>query len=216
MGKVALKKGTLSFLIDNVLSVTSTEDTDFPNEGILEIRINSTITNADTINHDEARLKTFAYLQKIKQLGWRPTVPPAMARIRGKDMNDYLLKTGKHTTLDPSYVPSLTEWMQYDSLTTWAFYADHVFLTVQFTRENTLTDPLKPGAYLLSTSLQNEPEHFRRYVDGFERANWRKLLPARVEKMKQLRSTKESALKLQGITIDENYIDPPPPESSQN
>jgi hypothetical protein len=212
MGAVTIKKGSLGFGIENVLSVTSTEDMDFPNEGILEIRINSAITKDDTINHDDARLKTFAYLQKINKLGWKSTVPPSMARLRGKEMSNYLL-TGKQTTLDPGYVPSLSEWMQYDTLTTWAFYADHIYLTVQITREHTLTDPLKPGAYMLSTSLQNESEHFRGYVDGLERAQWRELLPGRVEKLKELRSQKESVFRLKGAAIDESYIDPPLPES---
>lgn len=212
MGKVIVKKGPIGFGIDNVLSVTSTEDMDYPSEGILDIKVNSTLTNTDTINHDDARLLTFAYLKKINQLGWKSTVPRSMARIRGKDMNNYLLKTGKHTTLDPSYVPSLTEWMQYASLTTWAFYADRVFLTVQITREHTLTDPLQPGAYLLSTSLQNESEHFRRYVDGMERERWRELLPGRVETLKRIREKKEDAFRLEGVAIDENYIDPPIPD----
>lgn len=215
MGKVIVNKGPLGLWIDNVLSVTSTEDMDYPTEGILEIKINSTITNSDTIDHDEARLKTFAYLQKISQLGWKSTVPPGMARIRGKDMNNYLLKTGRQTTLDSSYVPTLSEWMQYGSLTTWAFYADHVFLTVQVTREHTLTDPLKPGAYLLSTSFQNESEHFRRFVDGLERDRWRELLPGRVETLQRIRKKKEDAFRLEGVAIDENYIDPPFPVSTQ-
>lgn len=73
MGAVVIKQGNLRLGIDNVISVTSTEDTDFSNEGISEIKINSALTNSQTISHDEARLKTLAYLQKINELGWKTT-----------------------------------------------------------------------------------------------------------------------------------------------
>jgi hypothetical protein len=101
------------------------------------------------------------------------------------------------------------------TLTTWAFYADHVFLTVQITREHTLTDPLKPGVYLLSTSLQNEAEHFRGYIDGLERPRWKQLLRAQVEKLAQIRDKKEAAFRLKGVAIDESYVDPPLPDLSK-
>jgi hypothetical protein len=113
MGTVIVKQGFLRLAIENVISVTGTEDMDFQDEGISEIKINSAITKSETISHDEARLKTFSYLQKINQIGWKTTIPPSMARIRGKDMSNYLLQTEKYTTLDPVYVPSLSEWMRY-------------------------------------------------------------------------------------------------------
>lgn len=215
MGSIVFKQGTKRLPIDNVLSVIGTEDMDFQDEGLLDIKINSTISKTEKISHDEARLKTFAYLQKINQLGWKPTIPRSMARIRGKAMNNYLLKTKKYTTLDPKYVPTLSEWMQYKDLTTWEFYDDHVFLTVQITREHTLTDPLKPGAYLLSTSAQNEAEHFRGYVDALERPRWKQLLRAEVEKLDRSRKRKEAEFRAKGVAIDETYVDPPLPELSR-
>lgn len=211
MGSVLLKHGALSLPIDNVISITGTEDMDFQEEGLSQIKINSAITKSDMIAHDEARQKISEYLQKILQSGWRPTIPRSVARMRGKDMNDFFLKTRKYTTLDPLYQPSLKEWMQYDTLTTWEFYADHSFLTVQMSREHTLTDPLKPGVYLVSTKVQNEEEHFRGYVDGLDRSRWRQLLSARVDKLKAIRARKELELRSQGVTIDENYVDPPLP-----
>jgi hypothetical protein len=211
MGAVIVEQGKLRFGIANVISVTSTEDMAFREEGIAEIKINSAITNSQTISHDEARLKTFAYLQKINEAGWKTTVPRSVARLRGKEMNNYLLKMGEYTTLDINYVPTLSEWMRYKDLTTWAFYADHAYLTVQITREGTLTDPLRPGAYLLSTNLQNEEEHFRGYVDGLDRAHWRDVLPRQIAAVQQLRNKMEAALSLEGFTIDESYVDPPLP-----
>lgn len=212
MGKVIVKQRSLSLPIANVISVTGTENMDFQAEGISEIRINSALTNSETIAHDNARLMTFAFLQKIRENGWKFTIPRSMARIRGKDMNNYLLQTGKHTTLDPDYVPSLGEWMQYPDLTSWVFYADQVFLTVQVTREHTLTDPLKPGVYLLSTNLESEEQHFRGYVDGLDRPRWRQLLMDEVTQLAQSRATMESEFRSKGIAIDDTYVDPPLPE----
>jgi hypothetical protein len=214
MGTVIIKQGDLRFNIENVISVTGTEDMDLLDEGITELKINSTITNSETISHDEARMKTLAYLQKIYQNGWKIVLPRYMARIRGKDMNNYLLQTGNHTTLDSLYVPSLKEWMQYRDLTSWEFYADHVFLTVQIMREHTLTDPGRPGAYLLSTNLQSEAEHFRGYVDGLKRPQWKQLLPAEIAKLERERATMESEFRTKGIAIDETYVDPPLPDLS--
>jgi hypothetical protein len=215
MGAVFLKLKSSSLNIPNVLNVTGIEDTDFRHEGIFQFRINSAITNSTMISHDEARIKTHAFLKTIRQSGWKTVIPKDMARIRGKDMNNYLLETGNLTTLDSAYVPSIEEWMQYKDLTTWEFYADHVFLAVQITREHTLIDPSKPGAYLLSTSLQSDEEYFRGYVDGRERHRWKELLMSEVAKMAQSRAEMESQFRLQRIAIDETYADPPLPDLSK-
>jgi hypothetical protein len=214
MGSVVVKQESLRFPIDHVISVTSTEDMEYKSEGISEIKIHSALTSSPLISHDEARLKLFALLTRIHEAGWKTTIPRTMARVRGKDMNTYLLQTRDYTTLDPAYVPSLEEWMQYRDLTSWAFYAGHVYLTVQITREHTLIDPSKPGAYLVSTCLQNEPEHFRRYVDGLQRPHWKRLMMAEIAQAAKSRAEVESMLRAQGVQIDENYVDPPLPDLS--
>ncbi|MDB5935613.1 MAG: hypothetical protein JWQ01_2957 [Massilia sp.] len=215
MGAVIIKHGTLQLPIENVISVTSTEDMDYIDEGISEIAINSAITHSEKILHDEARVKTFAFLQGIVRKGWKVTIPRSMARIRGKDMNNYMLEDGKATTLDPSYIPTLSEWMRYEDLTTWEFYFDRAFLTVQISREHTLTDPTKPGVYLLSTRLQNEPQHFRGYVDGFDRPRWRELLLPKITELAESRVKREAAFRIRGIPIDDKYVDPPVPNLSK-
>lgn len=212
MGQVILESGAGSVKIPNVINITGTEDGSLPDEGISEFHVNSTITNATMIGHDEARVRTFAYLNEISKNGWKVVIPRSMPRIRGKDMSDYQLNTGHITTLDLNYVPSLEEWMRYEDLTTWAFYANHVFLQVQITREHTLIDPSKPGAYLLSTNLESERQHFRSYVNGRDRARWSELLTSEVTKMAQQRAKMESEFRSKGVTIDETYIDPPLPD----
>jgi hypothetical protein len=210
MGAVIIKQGTLRLPIENVISVTGIEDMDYPDEGLADVKINSAISNSEKISHDEARIKTIAFLQKIAQIGWKSTIPRDVARIRGKDMNDYLL-SAKRTTLDPNYVPTLNEWMRYRDLTEWEFYFGRVFLTVQISRQHTLTDPQKLGVYLLSTKLRNESQHFRGYVDGPDRARWKDLLMPQIKEMAENRAEEEAGFRKNGIAIDERYIDPPLP-----
>lgn len=210
-GRILVKFGDHKLPIENVLSVTGTEDLELKGEGVSEININSTITPYEFISHDEARLKFFSILQKIVLAGWQTTIPRDMARLRGKDMTNYLLRSKRYTTLDPSYVPSLTEWMEMPSLTSWEFHANQIYLVVQFTREHTLTDPRKPGAYLLSFELKSEPEYFRGYVAPQSRKRWMELLPAAITELSKSRANLEAELRLKGVSIDDRYIDPPIP-----
>jgi hypothetical protein len=211
-GRVIVKFDDRKFSIENVLNVTGTEDLDFREEGLLQFEINSGLTGSDLIAHDEARLRFFSILQNIERSGWKTTIPLSMARLRGREMTRFLLTSKRRTTLDPSYVPTLEEWMQMRSLTSWKFYTKHMYLTVSFTREHTLTDPSKPGAYLLSFELRNESEQFRRHVDGLDRNRWREVLPVTLRESATSRAKMEQELRSKGIAIDENYTDPPVPD----
>jgi hypothetical protein len=210
-GKVIIAQGETRLPIGNVLSVTGVEDTDYLIEGMSEISINSTLTKKDLVGHDEARLLVFALFKQIRDTGWQVAIPRSIPRISGQIMTKLLLETGMRTTLDPAYMPSLQEWMQLENLTGWQFYLDRVFMRVQFTRETTLIDPLKPGAYLLSITLKSESEHFRGYVKARDRAKWKELLPSVVAGMRQKRAAMETELRSKGFAIDERYTDPPLP-----
>ena len=212
MGMVLIEQRTGKLPIEHVLSVTGTEDMEFPAEGLNSFSINSTLATTDTISHDDARMKTYSYLNRIVQSGWRVIIPRNVARVRGKHMTEFMLQSRKSTSLDPSYLPTMDEWMKFANLTEWAFYADHMFLTVQMTRERTLTDPSKPGAYLLTTELSNENGHFRGYVDGLDRPQWKKLLKHQVDRMSETRVLQEAEIRKKGIPIDERYVDPPLPD----
>jgi hypothetical protein len=210
-GHVLIKHGITPVSIENVLSVTGVADNELDDEGMFEIRINSTLTNTEKISHDEARLRTFSLLEKISHSGWKVVIPRSMARIRGKAMTNFLIRAKKQTTLDPEHIPSLSEWMQLESLTGWQFYFDRVFLRVQFTREHTLTDPLLPGTYLISITLKSEMEHFRGYVKPRDRHRWKDVLPLAVAEIAKKRGNMESEFRGNGIAIDESYVDPPLP-----
>jgi hypothetical protein len=186
---------------------------DFRKEGLLQFEINSALTESDLISHDEARLRFFSILQNLVRAGWKTTIPLSMARLRGKEMTQYLLTSKRRTTLDPSYVPTLDEWMQMKSLTSWKFYAAHMYLTVSFTREHTLTDPSKLGAYLLSFEIRNEAEQFRRQVDGLDRNRWKEVVAVALRELAAHRAKMEAELRFKGKTIDDSYIDPPVPDN---
>lgn len=197
--------------VERVISITGTEDMDFPDEGLSEFNINTEIVDSDLVSHDTARKKIYSILQNIADSGWKATIPLGMARLRGKSLTQYLLRTNAHTTLDNSYIPTLDEWMKLPNRTRWGFYANHSYLEVSFTREHTMTDPAKPGAYLLSFDLKSEDEHFRRNVEGSDRKRWRELVPKELKKLANARAAMEAELQQKGIAIDNEYVDPPLP-----
>lgn len=212
-GIVTIEHGKYTVSVEDVLGVSTGQDLGpLANEGLSEFDIYAGITEPDLIPHDEARLKTHAILQRILQAGWKPLVARSDPRISGKVRLDYVLRVDDTIGLDPHYTPSFEEWMQIQSRTDWSFYADHLYLTVSFTRERTLTDPEKPGAYLLNFNIKSEAETFRAYAPPLERAKWKELLPDALAISTNLRSKKEDELRAKGIKIDESYEDPPVPD----
>jgi hypothetical protein len=212
-GKATIEHGIHSFTIDDVVSIEGNQDLgDFTKEGMYEVDINAGITAPELISHDEARLKMYAILQRILQAGWSVWIYQNDPRIHGKDALDYVLTVSRASSLDATYLPTFDEWMRISSLTTWYFYADHVYLSVNFTRESTLTDPTKPGAYLISFNLKSENEFYRGYVGGEHRKEWKTRLPAELAKLAPLRAAAEAKLRAQGVKIDETYQDPPLPD----
>ena len=211
-GIVTFKHGKHTFTVENVLDVSGYQNIDFPKEGMPELDITASITGPDGIYHDEARKKIFAVLQQISQAGWRIFIDRGDPRLRGKDAFNYVMTTSHYSTLDSSYVPTFEEWMRIESRTAWKFYADHVYLEVNFTREHTLTDPTKPGAYLINFNFQNEAEHYRGYVGPDNRKRWKELLPAELARLVPMRAEAEAKMRAMGVKIDETYQDPPVPE----
>jgi hypothetical protein len=210
-GQARIRSGVHTFTIAKVLSITGIEDLDYKDEGMQQFNINSALTDANLISHDEARLKFFSILQAIVRSGWRSIIPLSMARLRGKQLTQYFLISKHYTTLDPSYIPTLDEWMRMMSLTSWEFFAANTYMNVSFMREYTLTDPSKPGAYLISFEIQNEAERFRRHIDGSDRKRWKEAVPTALRELAASRAKMEAELRLKGMTIDDKYIDPPVP-----
>ncbi|MET3133011.1 hypothetical protein AAKU55_003293 [Oxalobacteraceae bacterium GrIS 1.11] len=211
-GSLTIEHGKNSFNVENALSFTGTQDLTYPEEGMSELSVRAGVTATDLISHDEARKKMHAILQNILQAGWTRFIDRGDPRLSGKDMLEFILTTSSASSLDPKYNPTLEEWMSIHSMTIWTFYANHVYLEVSFMREHTLTDPTKPGAYIVNFNLKSEAEHFRAYVGSHNRKKWKELLPAELLKLPPMRAEAEAAMRLRGIKIDETYQDPPVPD----
>jgi hypothetical protein len=213
-GIVTIAHGKNSFVIEEVFGVMGTYNHDWINEGINDFDITAGINASEFISHDDARLKTYAILQKILQAGWQAFIWRDEPRLQGKIRQDYVLHDQSADGLDPNYLPTFDEWMKINSRTNWLFYVEHMYLTVSFTREHTMTDPSKPGAYLLNFNLKSEAEHYRGYVGvgSVNRTKWKELLPASLAKLPPIRAKAEAELRAKGINIDETYQDPPVPD----
>jgi hypothetical protein len=210
-GIVKIDHGKHSFEVEDVLGVASMQVAVHDAEGLFEYSIYAGITACDLIPHDEARDQIYAILRGIEQKGWKIITGRSDPRLKGKERFEYVVGNDSSAGLGTDFLPTSQEWMRIENLTAWEFYADRQYLTVDFKRERTLLDPTKPGSYLLTYTLKSEAEHFRAYVGPENRARWKELLPAELAPRDGERAKAESALKAQGIKIDETYQDPPLP-----
>ncbi len=213
-GVVRIEHGKHSFVVEDALGVLTFQSLNAPtDEGLFEFDISAgmSVPSPSLIPHDEARLKTYAILRRVMEAGWRQVIERSEPRLSGKARQDYMFATSNLNGLDATYVPTFEDWMRVPSRTPWSFYADGVFLSVEFTRERTLTDPNKPGSYLLTFNFKTATEYFRGYAGPDNRPRWKELLPAELAKVAKLRAEKEAQLKAKGVPVDESYQDPPLP-----
>ena len=211
-GTVRIDHGRHSLVIEDVLGVMSSQDLEeFKLEGLKAFYISAGITAPDLIAHDEARLKTYAILRRILDAGWKQVIERSEPRLKGKARQDYTLSTSNLNGLDATYLPTFEEWMLIQSRTPWSFYANGLYMEINFTRERTLTDPKKPGSYLLTFNIKTETEYFRGYAGPDNRSRWKEAVPQELVKVAAQRTRKESELRAKGVAIDETYQDPPIP-----
>jgi len=211
-GTVMIEHGKYKFSIPYVLSFQGMEDSRAPQEGLVQYEIYAGVTAPDLIEHDEARKQIFSLLQRIRQAGWTPFIDRDDPRLRGKERLEYVVSHSSVSSLDPNYEPTLSEWMQLQDLSRWTFYADHAYLSVSFKREESLQDPAKRSAYLLTYTLMSENEHFRAYVTPKDRDRWKELVPAAIKDLLKQREQNEKDWRAKGAKIDEVYVDPPAPK----
>lgn len=215
LGNVTFEHGRNTFSVDNVLSANAVDNRRSPEEGLIEFTVYSSIAATDLVAHDEARKLFTSVLQRIRKAGWKIFINEGDPRLRGKAMLDFALSESPASSLDADYEPTFAEWMNIPSDMQWQFYINHAYLTVSFTREPTLLDPLKPGAYLITYTLKSENEHFRNYVTPKEKDHWRSALPSHLEYLPAMREAKESELRARGVEIYEAYQNPPIPNFSE-
>lgn len=209
---VAVEHGSHSFNIPGVLSISGTEDLEFPNEGISDFDFSAEVNADEFVKHDEARKYFFGLLGMIKAAGWQRVIYASHARLVAKDaFNETLKQSQLEGNLSADYEPSLNEWMQLKEMTDWRFYADGVYLSVYFLRDSKRLDPNQPGAYLISISLSNAESNFR---SNFEQNDWpraRELWPELIKEFQMDRKKAEAKAQAAGLKIDTTYQDPPMP-----
>jgi hypothetical protein len=214
-GTANFDHGENAFSIENILSITAVEDSLSPQEGLVKFNVNAALAATDLIGHDEARKRFLSVLQTIRKAGWHIFIDQGDPRLRGQAMLNFALSGSSSSSLDADYEPTFAEWMSTRSNMIWQFYANHVYLTVSFSREPTLLDPQKPGAYLISFTIESENEHYRGYVPSNQRAQWKSALPSHLEYLPGMRQKKEDELRAKGIRIDETYQNPPIPNLNE-
>ena len=102
--------------------------------------------------------------------------------------------------------------MRIVNLTSWEFYANHIFLRINFYRDPSKLDLNKPAVYLINYEIKSDLEYFMTFVDPDHRDKWRELLPAEIKDVAVRREKLEADLIKQGVRVDTNYIDPPIPK----
>jgi hypothetical protein len=207
------KDNTLS--VGNVISITAMNNSSPSEEGLTKFHINSGLTPTDLIDHDQARKEFVLILKNVRKTGWNIFINEGDPRLRGKAMLDFVLSESPVSSMDADYEPTFAEWMNIPSNRPWHFYANHVYLTISFTREPTLLDPQRPGSYLISYTIESENEHYRSYITPKQKAQWKSALPSHLEYLPAMRTKKESEFRARGIKIDETYQDPPIPNLTE-
>ncbi|WP_027468844.1 hypothetical protein [Deefgea rivuli] len=207
-----VKHGSHSFDVSSVLSISGTEDLDFPREGLSDFDISASIPPANNVMHDDARKYFLNLLKVIQTAGWQRVIYSADARLIAKDAFNETLKDSSFAgNLSVDYQPTLAEWMGLKEMTRWRFYADGVYLSVYFFRDADHLDLAKPGAYLLSLTFSNAESNFR---SNFEQKDWpraRELWPELAKEFQADRKKAEAKAQAAGLKIDTTYQDPPMP-----
>jgi hypothetical protein len=211
---ISITTGGIKTTIPKALNITATEDKE-RNLGIISIDINARVKSGRTISHEDARLYTLDFIEKITASGWKKTFSLSKPRLNGiHALNYYGSKS-----IDPNYKLSFTEWMKLEGTLSWHFYSNHTYMTLSVDRDQEHLDPNKNGAYIMSISILPQEEQLRRYVDEKQRDNWRQQWIPIAQKMRASRNIAEAKLQAQGIPIATEYKDPelpPPPAGQEN
>src|SRR6187551_94527 len=206
-GTVTIEHGAYSFQIPYALGVMGTEDVENLNAGLAEFNINSGMSASSLIMHDEARQKIMALLQQMLTLGWKPVISYEVPRLTGEQAYIYSEQENYFLGTPVNYIPTLEQWMRIDS-GDWQFYADDIFLKINFQRDSKRMNPNEPGAYLFSFELISKEAKAKNQFEGDDREHWQDLWIDKIKSMKKERYAKEKGLIQRGFTIYTEYQEP--------
>ncbi|WP_374420070.1 hypothetical protein [Chromobacterium sp.] len=211
---VTIDAGGVKTVIPKALSIMGVENKT-RGLGITRINVHARVKNGGAMSHDEARLYILDLVEKFTALGWKAAFSFNKPRLSGIHALNYY----GADALDPNYKLSFAEWMQLDGSLNWELYLNHTYMHVTVDRDQDHLDPNKPGAYIMSFTIEPHEEVQRIYVDEKERDHWRQLWIPIARKLRSERNIKEATLKAQGIPIVSDYKDPelpPAPPGQQN
>ncbi|MQR02462.1 hypothetical protein [Glaciimonas soli] len=209
-GTVSIDHGANSFTVPYVMGVMgSALPSDHPDEGIDEFDLSVSLTPSPTESHPEALHQFYALLKTIQNAGWKREIGVEQPRISGRDALVYSQASGNSGySIDASYVPTLDEWMKIKDIGShWNFYANDVYLDVNFMRDSDKMNPNLPGAYLVSLNFKSANVVERTYFDEKDRPRYKELYPAERKRLAKKRGEAERKIASQ-YHIDETYIDP--------
>jgi len=206
-GTVIVEHGAYSFQIPYALGVMGTEDVEHMSAGLAEFNISAGITAADTIMHDEARQKFMTLLQQLLKLGWKPLISYGNPRLTGEQAYIYSEQENYFLGTPVNYIPTLEQWMRIKS-GDWQFYADDIFLKINFQRDRKHMSPNEPGAYLFSFELISKEAKAKNQFEGDDREHWQDLWVDKIKALKKERYAKEKELIQRGFTIYTEYQEP--------
>lgn len=208
-GTVVLKQGSSSILIEDVLGVSGTFNTSFPKEGLSSYDVSFGLSIAETMSHDEARLRFYELLRRLQKAGWQRWIYQASARLSSAEALRYKL-ANPYTAdaLDPGYLPSLEDWMKLIDGTSWEFYQDGVYMEIYLYRDRDRMKVDEPGAYFIKLSIEAFDSKWRTLFPEKDRHQWRELLPRMREDEAAQRQAEEEKLQAAGYKIDTEYRNP--------
>ena len=210
LGTLEFMHGKHSFLIDNALSAMGTDANGVP-DGIYQWSVNFGVSPERVDTHKSALARIESLFSDLRRKGWVRYIGINHPRLSGRQAWNYI-KLNPVYSLDPNYMPTMDEWKAtIRKMPHWVFYADGVYLDVSLMESNA-EDFIDKSTYLLTITFKNEYSFYGiGYFPGNSEkiANWKKLLPAELQKYHADRLKTEAVLKEQGYAIDTTYQDPP-------
>ncbi|WP_454665749.1 hypothetical protein [Acinetobacter calcoaceticus] len=210
LGKLKIKNGANSLLIEHVFSVLGTQYD--KNEGIQVLDIDAGLTKEEFATPEQAYQSYVALIKRINQAGWKNYFFADAPRIAKEDNIKHLSKS--RDVIDPSYIFSFEEWKNIinNSPTKslgYRLYANGVILDISLKR--TAKNERNEEQYMLRFSFQSVRYNERDSITDFDKMTLSKFEQAfkkRLIENKKYREKEEIKAKTEGYHIDEEYTDP--------
>lgn len=212
---VAIKTAASTLTLKKAINITMLIDERI-GEDVEDINI-SLRGLPDNTTHEENIAQISALLADIRDAGWTHFFMHEDPRISGSQADKIATPAtvlgryvGSHPWLDPDYQLDLKRWLEIGSFYNWYFYNNGIYLHLKAWKRDDETAPSEKATYLISLEFKSERAFWTTGItDESDRANWKSLLPKRLENYRAIRLAIETKARASGIEIDETYQDPP-------